>query len=100
MNDVCITTLNICNSNKDNGNLDDVAKGNPQWGEDGVVIELMNITITIEHGEKEDHANDMEQRGHKYYVEQPMGQVATPKVGTTYGGNGLLVNLVKPIQEP
>jgi hypothetical protein len=29
-----------------------------------------------------------------------MGQVATPKVGTTYGGNGLIANLVKPIQEP
>jgi len=91
MSDVCITTLNICNSNKDNGNLDDVTNGNPQWGEDGVIIELMNITITIEHGEKEDHANDME---------QPMGQVVTPKVGTPYGGNGLVVNLVKPIQKP
>jgi hypothetical protein len=51
----------------------------------------MSITITIEHGEKEEHANDME---------QPMGQVASPKVGTPYGGNGLVVNLVKPIQEP
>jgi hypothetical protein len=29
-----------------------------------------------------------------------MGQVATPKVGTPYGGNGLVVNLVKPIQKP
>lgn len=79
MSDVCITTLNICNSNKDNGNSNDVADGNPQWGEDGVVIELMNITI-IEHCEKEDHANDMEQQGQKYYMEQPMGQVAIPKV--------------------
>jgi len=47
MSDVCITTLNICNSNKDNGNSNDVANGNPQWGED-VVIELMNITIIID----------------------------------------------------
>lgn len=29
MSDVCITTLNICNSNKDNGNSKDVADGNP-----------------------------------------------------------------------
>jgi hypothetical protein len=60
----------------------------------------MNITSTIEHGEKENHANDMEQQGQKYYMEQPMGQVATPKVRTKYEGNGLVVNLVKPIQEP
>ncbi len=31
MNDVCIMTLNTCNSNKDNGSSNDVANGNPQW---------------------------------------------------------------------
>ncbi len=67
---MCITTLNTCNSNKDNGNLDDLANGNPQRGEDGVVIELMNITITIEHDEKEDHVNDTEQHEQKYYMVQ------------------------------
>lgn len=74
-NDVYITSKNISNSNEEIKNSNGVKNDN----QDGVLTKLMNMAITIEHLEGDDHLNDLNQQWLKYFVEQPMNQATTSK---------------------
>ncbi len=76
-NDVYLTSKNISNSNEEIKNSNGVKNDNPKWGQDGIVTKLMNMAITIEHLEGDDHLNDLNQQGLKYFVQQPMNQATT-----------------------
>jgi len=78
-NDVYITSKNISNSNEEVKNSNGVKNDNPKWGQDGVVTKLMNMAITIEHRKVDDHLNDLNQQGLKYFVEQLMNQTTISK---------------------
>ncbi len=76
-NDVYITSKIISNSSEEIKNSNGVKNDNPKWGQDGVVIKLMNMAITIEHLEGDDHHNDLNQQRQKHFLQQPMNQATT-----------------------
>jgi len=70
-------------SNEDNEeNSDEVINDTKDWGEDGIVVELINITTTIDDIATTRTNVDGHEKLPRYYVEEPTSLGIIEKIGT------------------
>jgi hypothetical protein len=93
-------------TNEDIGNvLDDERNDSPQWGEDAVTRELMNMKTIDVHDVKNQNVTDVGdqnidgiiKQGLRFYVEQLGNEVEFSIIGTSNQGNGRAINLFDSI---
>ncbi len=74
------TPINILDEDSEGSN--DRTNGQEQWGEDGVITQLMNIVVILQEIETP-KVDEHEQSNVKYYVEEPRSLIVANANGQT-----------------